>query len=141
MTAPAAWTGVIPEGIWVLNVARSQKLKPGEHALWVVRDDGHQLAWVSIEVDAERNVTLSTWNGVYNGDEVEVTGTGMKAAIKSSRRGEMVSSGLVPGLGQFVERAEVVDDGRRLLCHGEIQTADGPLTYVEDFDWVSSGPL
>jgi hypothetical protein len=138
--APNTARGVIPEGMWVLNAARSRKLRPGAHVLWIVHDDGDRLAWVSVETDPEGAVTLSTWQGNYNGESVEVTGTGMMALIRSSRRGEMVISGLVPDLGEFVERAEVVDDGRRLLCHGEIITADGLLTYVEDFDWVSAGP-
>ena len=138
---PSAGTSVIPQGIWVLNAARSSKLKPAEHVLWIVRDDGDQLAWVSIETEANGTITLSTWNGHYNGEAVDVTGTGMKAQIASSRIGEMVTSGLVPGLGEFIEHAHVVDDGKRLVCNGEVKTADGGLTYVEDFEWKSAGPL
>ncbi len=136
---PDTSKGVIPEGVWVLNVARSRKLNPAEHTLWIVRDDGRRLAFVSVEVDPQGNVTLSTWNGEYNGAPVEVCGTGMIAQVKSSRAGEVVTSGLMPGLGEFVERGEVIDGGRRLLCHGEVETADGVLTYVEDFDWISPG--
>lgn len=46
----------------------------------------------------------------------------------------------MPGLGEFVERAKVIDGGKRLLCNGEVKTADGVLVYVEDFDWVSPSP-
>ena len=138
---PDMGKGVIPEGIWRLNVARSRKLNPAEHVLWIVRDDGRELAFVSIEVDAAREVKLSSWKGEYGGDPVEVTGTGMMAQVTSSRRGEIVTSGSMPGVGEFVERGEVLDGGRRLLCRGEVTTADGVLTYVEDFDWVSPGFL
>jgi hypothetical protein len=133
--------GVIPEGIWRLNVGRSRKLNPAEHVLWIVRDDGRELAFVSIEVDAAREVKLSSWKGEYGGGPVEVTGTGMKAQVESSRRGEIVTSGSMPGVGDFVERGEVLEGGRRLLCTGEVSTPDGVLTYVEDFDWISPSPL
>ena len=124
-----------------MNVARSRKLHPAEHVLWIVRDDGRELAFVSIEVDDTRQVTLSSWKGEYGGDPVEVTGTGMMAQVTSSRRGEIVVSGSMPGLGDFVERGEVLEEGRRLLCHGEVSTPEGLLTYVEDFDWISPCPL
>jgi hypothetical protein len=138
---PDMGKGVIPEGIWRMNVARSRKLNPAEHVLWIVRDDGRELAFVSIEVDAAREVKLSSWKGEYGGGPVEVTGTGMRAQVASSRRGEIVTSGSMPGVGDFVERGEVLEEGRRLLCHGEVRTPEGLLTYVEDFDWISPGPL
>jgi len=136
---PDTTKGVIPEGVWVLNVARSRKLNPAEHILWIIRDDGLQLAFVSVELDAEGKLAISSWNGLYNGDPVEVSGTGMMAQIRSDRPGEIVTSGTMPGLGDFVERGRVIDGGRRLLCDGEVSTPDGILTYVEDFDWVSPG--
>lgn len=141
MSAPDTGKGVVPEGVWKLNVARSRKLRPAEHTLWIVRDDGHQLAWVSVEVEPDGKIHLSTWDGFYNGDPVEVTGLGMMARIASSEPGRMVTTGHAPGLGDFVEHAELLDGGRRFLCRGEVQTADGLLTYVEDFDWVSPGPM
>ena len=134
---PDIGKGVIPEGIWRMNVARSRKLNPAEHVLWIVRDDGRELAFVSIEVDAAREVKMSSWKGEYGGGPVEVAGTGMMAQVTSSRKGEIEISGSMPGLGDFVERGEVLDGGRRLLCTGEVRTADGLLTYVEDFDWIA----
>jgi hypothetical protein len=133
--------GVIPEGIWRMNAARSRKLHPADHVLWILRDDGRELAFVTIEIDPERNLKLCTWKGEYGGDPVEVTGTGMMAQVKSSRRGEIVTTGSMPDVGDFVERGEVLDGGRRLLCHGEVSTPDGVLTYVEDFDWISPSLL
>ena len=130
---------VIPEGIWVLNVARSQTLKAAEHTLWIVKDDGRRLAFVSVEIDAEKNVTLGTWNGEYDGGPVEVAGTGILATVKLTGPGEIVTTGTMPGLGEFVERSRVVDGGRRLLVEGEVATDEGKQTYVEDFDWVSPG--
>lgn len=133
--------GIVPEGLWVLNVARSRKLKPAEHLLWIVRDDGRQLSWVSIERSADQALTITSWQGEYNGPPVEVTGMGAIARVTSGDAGEMTSSGSMPGLGEFVERAQVLDDGKRLLCHGEVTSADGVLTYVEDFDWVGAVPF
>jgi hypothetical protein len=139
--APDVAKGVIPEGIWRMNVARSRKLNPAEHVLWIVRDDGRELAFVSIEVDAAREVKLSSWKGEYGGGPVEVTGTGMMAQVESSRTGEIVTSGSMPGVGDFVERGEVLEEGKRLLCQGEVRTPEGLLTYVEDFDWIMPSPL
>ncbi len=140
-SGPTRYGGNIPEGVWVLNQERSRKFIPGSHVLWIVQDDGHKLAWVSVEKDLEGNVRITSWNGLYNGGPFEVKGSGMMSEITSPEKGQMLNHGDIPGLGSYAEDCQVMDEGKRMRCEFILTTEDGTKTYIDDFDWVSEGPL
>jgi len=131
---------LIPEGLWVMNPERSKRLIPGTHTLWIVRNDGEQLAFASVETDQSGAVKLTSWQGSYDGPPVEVVGSGMMARVTAPAPGEMLITGEIPGMGDFSEHCVLHDDARRLRCTGRIETADGVLDYVDDFDWHSPTP-
>lgn len=131
---------LIPEGIWVMNPARSQRLIPGTHTLWIVKNDGDEMIFASVETELSGAVKLTSWQGRYDGPPVEVIGSGMLAQVIAPAPGEMLITGDIPGMGAFSEHCVLIDEGPRLRCTGRIETADGTLEYVDDFDWHSPSP-
>lgn len=131
---------LIPEGIWVMNQARSRRLIPGTHTLWIVRNDGEEMIFASVETELTGAVKLTSWQGRYDGPPVEVIGSGMLARVTAPDIGEMLITGDIPGLGAFSEHCVLLDDGVRLRCTGRIETPDGVLEYIDDFDWHSTSP-
>lgn len=131
---------LIPEGIWVMNQARSQRLIPGTHTLWIVKNDGDEMIFASVETELSGTVKLTSWQGRYGGPPVEVIGSGMLAQVTAPEIGEMLITGDIPGMGAFSEHCVLLDDGQRLRCTGRIETPDGLLEYVDDFDWHSASP-
>ena len=140
MGMAASGRGIIPEGIWVMNPARSQRLVEGTHTLWIVRDDGSELIFASVETDTEGAIKLTSWQGSYDGPAAEVIGSGMMAQLTSPAPGEMLITGDIPGMGSFSEHCVLAADGKRLRCTGRIETGDGPVGYFDDFDWFSATP-
>lgn len=131
---------VLREGLWVLNQARSQKLDAGRQTLWIVKDDGDHVVWVSVERDPHGKVRISSWDGRYDGKPVAVTGTGMIAHLKSDAPGRLRNWGEIPGLGKYSEDCVISGGGKRLRCEGKVELADGVKTWVDDFDWRSPAP-
>lgn len=133
--------GHVPEGIWVLNEQRSRKLQPVSQTLWIVKDDGKQLAWVSVETDRQHQVKINSWNGFYDGEAVVATGHGFKAKLTSTAPGTMRTYGEVPGVGPYEENCAVMAGGKRMVCNGFVTGADGkPQKWIEDFDWQAPSP-
>lgn len=133
--------GHVPEGIWVLNEQRSRKLQPVSQTLWIIKDDGKQLAWVSVETDRQRQVKINSWNGFYDGEAVVATGHGFKAKLTSTAPGTMRTYGEVPGVGPYEENCAVMAGGKRMICNGFVTGADGkPQRWIEDFDWQAPSP-
>lgn len=132
--------GNIPEGLWVVNQSRSNRLVPGMHTLWIVKDDGVELIFASVETDTAGAVKLTSWQGRYDGPAAEVVGSGMLARLTSPAPGEMMITGEIPGMGNFSEHCVVLEAGRRLRCIGRVDAAAGALDYVDDFDWFSGPP-
>jgi len=132
--------GIIPEGIWVMNPARSQRLVAGAHTLWIVKDDGVELIFASVETDSAGAIKLTSWQGRYDGPPAEVVGSGMMAQLTTPAPGEMLITGDIPGMGRFSEHCVLASDRKRLRCTGRIETGDGPVGYVDDFDWFSATP-
>ena len=125
----------IPEGLWVMDPSRSDRLVPGTHTLWIVKNDGKSLIFASVETDLAGEVKLTSWDGTYDGGPTEVIGSGMMASITAPAPGEMLITGEIPEMGSFSEHCRLSEDGSRLVCEGRIETADGPITYRDDFGY------
>jgi hypothetical protein len=139
MAMPQDATGPIPAGIWRLNTTRSRLLSPKTLTLWIIHNSNEELKWVAVQTDARQRTSVHSWEGHYGG-EPEVV------AARVSRRVSRVQPqrGFVPrGVSgnRSVHRVLpaqwewATNDLRR-----EVSTADGPLTYCEDFDWFSESP-
>jgi hypothetical protein len=124
----------------VLNLQRSKPMDPAARTLWIIRDDGKHLTWVLVLTDADGSVRLNTWDGPYNGPPALVGGTPMRAQIRSRAAGTMQIHGEIEGEGAFLEDCVLAEDGRTLVCTGEVTTADGVQTYLEEFDWAGPSP-
>lgn len=124
-----------------MNQARSKPVEPKQHMLWIIKDDGKRLVWVSVLKDARNQLFVQTWDGSYEGEAAVVTNSGgVTACVSSTAPGTVHTIGEMPGLGQFVEDAVVMDDGKRLVCTGSAEGENGRLEWVEDFDLVLSNP-
>jgi hypothetical protein len=131
--------GIIPEGIWVLDEARSRKLVPGSVTLWIVRDDGERLIWVAVEKNSAGEISIKTFDGAYGGEPAIVQGTGFVVSLSSPAPRTARVDGEIPGMGPFSETDEVSEDGRQMRVNGEVRTADGVKTWYEEFNWL--GPV
>ncbi len=142
-TAPAAARskGVVPEGVWVLNEAKSVQLMPGRQTLWIVRDDGTKLVWVAVREDPAGEVQVNSWSGTYGGPRAPVTGTPMMSRVRSAAAGHFANEGEIAGIGPYSEECAVDPGGRRLVCHGRVTGANGVRRWTDDFDWVSPSPI
>jgi hypothetical protein len=133
-------SGLIPAGIWRLNTGRSRLLSPKTLTLWIIHNTAEELKWVAVQTDAGQRTSVHSWQGRYGGEPEVVAGAGIKARLTSTAAAGIRTEGEFPGIGRFVEFCRLSADGRQMICDGEISTADGPLTYREDFDWFSESP-
>jgi hypothetical protein len=132
--------GNIPEGMWHLNRARSVQLEPADQTLWVIKDDGKHLIWVLVSTDQQGEVRINSWSGAYGGEPAPVMGSPMRSQIVSRAPGTLHNSGEIAGLGSYSEDCEVMQRGRRFVCHGEVTTASGVRRWTDDFDWIAPSP-
>ena len=132
--------GNIPQGLWVLNTARSRELAPGDQTLWVIKDDGESMVWVGVATDPQHRVRVNSWDGTYGGPPAPVVGSDMVSQITSSAPGTMHNAGEIKGLGKYHEDCVVSQAGKRMICHGEVASAKGVLTWKDDFDWMADSP-
>jgi len=132
--------GPIPTGIWRLNPERSKLLSPKAVTLWIVENHADRLCWVAVETTPERSAHVVSWQGHYGGPPAECVGAGISARLTSSFGEGIRTEGEFPGIGSFVESCTLETDGKRLICRGEVKTADGMRTYIEDFDWLGESP-
>jgi hypothetical protein len=132
--------GPIPAGIWRLNERRSRLLSPKELTLWIVRNDGQELIWVGVESTPEEPHRIVTWRGRYDGSPGTCSGAPLAARLTSAPEYGIHTAGEFPGVGLFSEACTLEDDGRRMVCRGQVQTPGGMRTYLEDFDWVGPSP-
>lgn len=133
-------SGIIPTGLWVMDEARSRKLSPAALTLWVVKDDGNQLVWVSVETDPQGKITVSSFDGIYGGPATTVQGNGFVVSLRSPAARCVEVSGEVPGMGPFVERSEISQDGRQMIVHGEVHDGTEKRTWYEEFNWQGPSP-
>ncbi|PEQ13605.1 hypothetical protein B2G71_04540 [Novosphingobium sp. PC22D] len=132
--------GIIPAGIWVMDEARSRKLTPGSLSLWVLRDDGDQLVWVSVETDSEGRIAVHSFDGRYGGPPTTVLGNGFVVSLTSPAPRRIQVTGDIPGMGAFRELSEVSQDGRRMLVSGEVGSGGDVRTWYEEFNWQGPSP-
>lgn len=132
--------GVVPEGVWVLDQAKSQKLAPSSHTLWVIKDDGAELTWVSVETGADNVHKITSWTGHYGGGPSTVNGSGFVARLRALGPDEMETYGEIPEMGPFSEVCKVDPSGEKMVCNGKVETRDGVLTWREVFNLYSLSP-
>lgn len=132
--------GIIPTGIWVMDEARSQKLVPASLTLWVLRDDGEQLAWVSAETEKDGKLAVNAFQGRYGGPPVTVQGSGFVVSLSSPGPRQVRVTGEVPNMGSFEETSEISADGRQMTVNGTVRTDDGDETWYEEFNWTGPSP-
>jgi len=132
--------GIIPTGIWIMDEARSRKLTPASLTLWVIRDDGAQLIWTSVETDPQGKVSICAFDGAYGGPPTTVLGNGFIVSLTSPGPRQVQVSGELPGMGPFCERSEISEDGLQMIVHGEVGTGDAIRTWYEEFNWHAASP-
>lgn len=135
--SPPMARGMIPEGMWVLNQQRSVKLTPGRQTLWIVKDDGDHIIWVSVERTPDNMVRVSSWDGRYDGQPVPVSGTAMVTHLVATGPSSFKNWGEIANLGPYDETCQLSADKRQLRCLGRVTTTGGVKTWVDDFDWAS----
>jgi hypothetical protein len=131
--------GIIPEGIWVLDEARSRMLTPASVILWIIRDDGEQLVWVVVETNGAGEISIKSFDGRYGGDPAVVHGSGFVVSLSSPAPRTVRVEGEIPDLGPFHEIDRISEDGRQMRVNGEVQTPDGVKSWYEEFNW--RGPV
>ena len=132
--------GNVPEGLWVLNQARSIELMPGRQTLWIVKDDGRNMVWVSVATDDEGRVRVSSFDSAYGGPPAPVAGSPMTSQAVSYAPGTLHNFGQIAGLGAYVEDCAVDPSQKHFTCDGQVTTATGIRRWHDDFDWAGPTP-
>lgn len=132
--------GIVPQGIWVLNPGRSHSLNPGRQTLWVVKDDGRHLVWVSVIIDDQHRVQIVSYDGAYGGSPAPVVGSPMTTQIVATGPASLHNFGTIVGVGDYSEDCRVSQDRTRFRCEGQVQTTSGARPYMDDFDWFANSP-
>jgi hypothetical protein len=132
--------GIIPTGIWVMDEARSRKLAPGSLTMWMIRDDGDRMNWVSVETDPAGQITVNSFEGVYGGPPATVQGNGFIVSLTSPGPRSMKVAGEVPGMGPFEEVSVISEDGRTMITNGQVKIGDDVQTWYEEFNWQGPSP-
>lgn len=131
--------GIVPEGIWVLDEARSRKLTPGGVILWIIRDDGERLVWVVVDTDETGEISIKSFDGRYGGPPAMVSGSGFIVSLSSPAPRTVRVEGQIPDLGPFEETSVISEDGRQLQVNGEVRAGDDVKSWYEEFNWM--GPI
>lgn len=132
--------GIIPEGIWILDEARSRKLVPGGVTLWIIRDDGERLIWVAVEKSSEGGISIKTFDGAYGGEPAIVHGSGFVVSLSSPAPRTVRVEGEIPNMGPFSETDVVSADGRQMRVNGEVRTDGEVQRWYEEFNWQGPSP-
>ncbi|MFL6727176.1 MAG: hypothetical protein ACJ8FS_11780 [Sphingomicrobium sp.] len=131
--------GIIPEGIWVLDEARSRMLEPASVTLWVIRDDGERLVWVVVETKDAGEISIKSFDGRYGGEPTAVSGSGFVVSLSSPAPRTVRVEGEIPNMGPFSEIDIVSEDGRQMRVNGEVRVGDEVKSWYEEFNW--RGPM
>tara|TARA_R110000803_G_scaffold56917_1_gene114411 strand:- start:19276 stop:19800 length:525 start_codon:yes stop_codon:yes gene_type:complete len=133
-------SGVVPEGIWVLDQVESKTLEPVSHTLWIIKDDGEELVWVSVQTGEDGEHKITNWHGVYGGEPSTVSGSGFVASLRRTGEHSMETYGEIPQLGDYSEKCQVQPAGDVMICNGEVSGEQGTMSWLEKFDRVSPSP-
>ncbi len=133
-------SGPIPAGLWRLDPTRSRLLAPKAMTVWILRNTAEDLEFVAVETEPGRPTRVTAWQGRYGGPPAVMQGAGIEARVTSRHAEGIRTEGTFPGLGAFVEFCRLSEDGRQMICDGEIRTEAGPRTYREVFDWYADSP-
>lgn len=137
---PAPGAGIIPQGVWVLNLDRSKPLNKGRQTLWLIKDDGKHQVWTSVFIDDQHRALVVSYDGAYGGPPSPVTGTPMTTQIVATGANTLHNFGKIEGQGNYSENCTVSADRKRFRCEGRIETPQGVKVYVDDFDWYGENP-
>lgn len=130
-------TSAVPEGLWVLNLKRSQALLgKAPQTLWVVKDDGEHFTFILVERPASGPV-IAAWNGRRDGVPRPVQGRDFQMAVSSAGDAFRID-GTMPE-GRFSETCGV-EQRTRLVCRGTLTMGDKSSSYVDDYDWFGPAP-
>lgn len=127
--------GIIPEGVWILDEVRSQKLEPASVVLWVVRDNGEKLTWVAVETDCAGEIAINTFEGVYGGPPAIVRGCEFVVSLTSPETRIVCVEGEIPNMGPFRETSVISTNGRQMRVNGEVRTRGEVKRWYEEFNW------
>jgi hypothetical protein len=131
--------GIVPEGIWVLDEARSRKLEPGRVILWIIRDDGERLVWVAVDTNEAGEISIKSFDGQYGGEPAVVSGSGFVVSLTSPGPRTVRVEGEIPNMGPFSETDVISEDGRQMRVNGEVRIGDEVKEWYEEFNW--QGPI
>ena len=131
--------GIIPEGVWILDEARSRMLVPASVILWIIRDDGERLVWVVVETNADGRISVKSFDGLYGGEPSVVTGSGFVVSLSSPAPRTVRVDGEIPGMGPFHETDVISADGLQMRVNGEVRAGDEMKSWYEEFNW--QGPM
>jgi len=132
--------GIIPEGISVLDEARSRKLVPASVTLWIIRDDGERLVWVVVETNEAGEISIKSFDGTYGGEPTVVRGSEFVVSLSSAGPRAIRVGGEIPNMGPFHETSVISEDGRQMCVNGEAHAADGVKSWYEEFNWQGPSP-
>ena len=127
--------GIIPEGMWVMDEARSRKLVAAALTLWVVRDDGERLIWVSVETEHTGKVSVNAFDGRYGGEPVTVQGNGFVVSLTTPTPRTVRVTGDIPGMGPFEETSVISADERLMEVDGQVNANGEVKRWYELFEW------
>jgi hypothetical protein len=131
--------GTIPEGVWALNDERSKPLLPGRQTLWIIKDDRQRFVWVTVVVN-DQGVQVISNDGAYDAPPARVTGGPMTMQTIVTGPNSLKNFGEIEGIGQYFENCVLSDDGKRLVCTGELNAGGEVTPFIDDFDWFGEGP-
>lgn len=134
-------SGIIPEGIWVLDEACSRKLVPASVTLWIIRDDGERLIWVAVEKSTAGEISIKTFDGAYGGEPATVHGSGFVVSLSSPAPRTARVEGEIPNMGPFSETDVVSEDGRQMRVNGEVRVGGEVKSWYEEFNWHGPMPV
>ncbi len=134
--------GPIPVGIWRLNQSRSRLLSAKAMTLWILQNDGEELAWVAVETNPERVTQVISWRGRYGGVPAKTAG----AAAIEARPPAPRTKAFVPRANSpaWVPSSRSAHSRKAASAwsakEAKVTTPAGVQHYLEDFDWVSESP-
>jgi hypothetical protein len=140
--APAAASdGIFPEGLFTLNLERSDAMfGKSNQVLWIIKDDGKTLVFALVEESVKGDTRILTWSGVYGGEAAPILGDNFTLKASSTGKGHLQWQGVAPDGGTFTENCVYAPANRSVRCDGELRSGENVRKYVDHYDWASAAP-